>query len=102
MIEGEIRIILVATFLFNAPPAAACHRFSRWHYPWPQPCGLSTHAPRYVVSAPEPVFPPIRPDFMDDDEIPLPALSAADVRGCEADDLTRGRLLLHYLLGANR
>jgi hypothetical protein len=21
-------------------PAQACHRFTRWHFPWPQRCGL--------------------------------------------------------------
>jgi hypothetical protein len=25
--------------------AAACHHFSRWHYPWPQRCGAAASRP---------------------------------------------------------
>ena len=36
MIRALTMILLVGA---TAQPAQACHRFTRWHFPWPQRCG---------------------------------------------------------------
>jgi hypothetical protein len=45
-------IILTLALILAASPAAACHRFSVWRYPFPQRCGR--FASREVVPAPAP------------------------------------------------
>jgi hypothetical protein len=37
-----MRVALTVLFVFLAQPAAACHKFSRWHYPYPQRCSTLT------------------------------------------------------------
>lgn len=39
-----IRIVIALVLLTT--PAEACHRFSAWFYPWPQPCAAARWAPR--------------------------------------------------------
>ncbi len=41
---------LTMAFMLVATPAAACHRFHTWRYPWPQRCGVAAPAP---VQAPQ-------------------------------------------------
>ena len=57
-------------------PAAACHRFSRWHYPWAQRCSVERAptprlvriAAREIEPAPQPPEPPARAvEPIDDD-----------------------------------
>lgn len=82
---------LALAVLTSAPAeAAACHRYSRWYYPWPQTCRVK--APLAYARASRPlvkavVEPPDR-------DIPLPALARDDCLGGEADETTRGRLML--------
>jgi hypothetical protein len=62
-------------------PASACHRFSRWYYPWPQRCNVDVVLPpASSAKAPQP-------------EIPLPNLTPIG-KGQDADEATRARLLL--------
>jgi hypothetical protein len=74
---------------------AACHRFSRWYYPYPQP---RCSAPRYVAglvtaSLGAPPLPAPRPAIAD---MPLPDM--AGIWDGEADAETRARLIaLHKL-----
>jgi hypothetical protein len=68
------RLALVVAFLLALPvsPAAACHRFARWSYPWPQTCGVRHVAARPVrlvrlvrleVDPPkQPPAPPVQPE----------------------------------------
>jgi hypothetical protein len=105
-------LALAAALLASMPvEAAACHRYSRWYYPWPQSCGaqiransrkpvkvanrLSTVANRLATVSPE-----IRDDFGKDPTIALPSLARADFDGGEADEPTRARLLLRVALEA--
>lgn len=37
-----MRLAITLAALIAAQPAAACHRFSRWYYPYPQRCS-TTH-----------------------------------------------------------
>jgi hypothetical protein len=85
-------LALVLSLAMDAP-AAACHRFHVWRYPWPQRCD----APRLRVATvriaprqsavngetPQKETPP---------SIPLPSLADA-VWGAEPDENTRVRLL---------
>jgi len=42
-------VLALALFAAAPPPAYACHRFSRWYYPWPQRCSFSTaEMPRLI------------------------------------------------------
>jgi hypothetical protein len=95
------RIALAVVFMLASPAdaAALCHHYSRWFYPWPQRCAVgltykSSPQLRREARA-KPIFPPPP----DDRPFPLPWLSAAELIGGEADDATRGRLMLHALLG---
>jgi hypothetical protein len=40
-------VLALALFAAASPPAYACHRFSRWYYPWPQRCSVE-RAPRFI------------------------------------------------------
>lgn len=70
-------LVLVFLISMGATNAEACHRFSRWYYPFPQRCDTRflKHDLVYRVSdhAP-PVRPDIKPD--PDTEIPLPDMAA--------------------------
>lgn len=111
-----IRSILVATFILTAQPAAACHHFSRWAYPWPQRCGTGSlpyrtgslqrrpqaqPAPivsreKAAIELPPEIVAPAR-EIVEGIPIPLPPIS--EVTGDWADGETAGRLILHALLG---
>jgi hypothetical protein len=64
--------------LSAAEPALACHRFSVWHFPWPQRCSTSKPV-EAKATAP-------------DGAIPLPDLSP--ITGATPDDETRARLIM--------
>jgi hypothetical protein len=91
--------------LVTIDTASACHRFSRWYYPYRQSCRVTALAPRSAlrlprarinVSLPRPAPPHVRtpPFFV---LIPLPDLANIDW-GHPPDDDTRGRLLLRVIL----
>jgi len=91
----KLRLFLAVLFALSAEPSAACHRFTRWRYPWPQRCGISTQ-PGYVVSRAPIVLPPIRLGEPEDaEEIPLAALSLVDVLGGD-DDAELALVMLHH------
>jgi hypothetical protein len=53
--ELVMKLLISAVCLtLVAQPAQACHRYSRWYYPYPQKCG----ATRYAAITPEPVARP--------------------------------------------
>jgi|HubBroStandDraft_5_1064220.scaffolds.fasta_scaffold432134_2 hypothetical protein len=58
--------IAMACLLLGAQPAWACHRFSKWYYPYPQRCSVSQRVAYEVDKEPAKiipeVFPPIKPD----------------------------------------
>ena len=64
-----MRTLLLAVAITAAlpTPAAACHRYARWAYPWPQSCSVEArHLVRYATreetpSPPPPVKPPPAP-----------------------------------------
>ena len=68
-------VLALALFAAAPPPAYACHRFSRWYYPWPQRCSSSTaETPRLIrVSTreiePATPIPPVREDAPPPEEI---------------------------------
>jgi hypothetical protein len=72
-----LALIAALVTLISAGPADACHRFSIWHFPWPQRCS----APKPVeAKAPAP-----------DGAIPLPDLTP--ITGETPNDETRARLM---------
>ena len=82
-------------------PAEACHRFSVWHYPWAQRCGV---IPKTVPKIGIDKQTPLRvarnlATTTSWPEIPLPSLLTIDW-GQPADDDARGRLELKALLEA--
>jgi hypothetical protein len=81
-----MRLVVAPLLLLTlGQPASACHRFSRWAYPWPQRCNVSEVLPKASANkVPEP-------------QIPLPDLTPID-EGQEADETTRARLLLRARL----
>jgi hypothetical protein len=94
-----VKQLALALAMFAAQPADA-HCFSRWFYPYPQRCVVARQMTRIVLHV---VMPPERGisdrnQFLSD--IPLPSLARADCDGGEADEATRGRLLLRAALEA--
>ena len=95
-----LRAILIAAFVFNAVPAAACHHFTVWRYHWPQRCGATHNSQRSIRHK---LFPPRSSAVR---KLQPPAASSAlvlpeltPVVGEPADGETAGRLLLHAILG---
>jgi hypothetical protein len=85
--------------LLSASPAVACHRFSRWAYPWPQRCAVARV--QLPVSAPAP---PVKPDAPTDNDIPLPSLDRMEFPPdppSELLDRLKGIGLLRQLRGTN-
>jgi hypothetical protein len=74
------RLVIAALLIAAADPALACHRFSVWHFPWPQRCS--------VVAEPRPA----QPKASTSDDMPLPDLSP--ITGEEPDEQTRARLIM--------
>lgn len=102
-----MRSIAIAAVILAATPvdAAACHRFARWYYPWPQGCHVEASG---RPSAVRPVsFHLPRPDGgpepsvgLGQAEFALPLLTRNDCEGGEADELTRARLMLRAAMEA--
>lgn len=94
-----MRIVLVGIFLvsFGASAQAACHRYSKWYYPWPQKCKTTTQAV-YEPVARLPVIPPLPPAFERDEEIPLPDLTAVWTSGDKELQEELGRIKALMLL----
>lgn len=118
-------LMLAAAFMASQPvDAAACHRYSRWYYPWPQRCGAARQMVRLAHSGPTwrgperakvgqdgPNPPEKLPNFGSGREkaaielptaLPLPGLARADFDGGEADEPTRAKILLRAALEAPR
>jgi hypothetical protein len=84
---GRLMRLVVAFLLLLTlvQPGSACHRFSRWHYPWPQPCNVNGILPSAAMrKLPQPAM-------------PLPDLTPI-VAGEDADEATRVHLLLRAAL----
>jgi hypothetical protein len=65
----------------TAQPAQACHKFTRWNFPWPQRCGLIVkpeRQARLVRPAPPERAPDIvvSPDLLDEHDVGLAKLRA--------------------------
>jgi hypothetical protein len=91
-LRAIVAILSILTYtalltLATVAPASACRHYSIWGFPWAQRCSGSTSVP----AAPVPPTSPVR-----DTDMPLPNLTPVD--GGEADESTRGRLLLHAAL----
>jgi hypothetical protein len=68
--------IAIAIILMGAQPALACHRFSRWYYPYPQRC--SVRSP--IVNIKQSIINTIVPvNIKKDDDMPIPFLDTWDV-----------------------
>jgi hypothetical protein len=101
-----VRGLLLALALLAAQPvdAAACHRYSRWLYPFPQRCGVVVKSVKYsaLVAPPQrqpnPNYEPFRQP--PERDMLLPGLASADLDGGEADEASRARLLLRAAVGA--
>jgi hypothetical protein len=52
-----MRALIAASVFLAATPdrAAACHRFSIWHYPWAQPCAVTSHPRIHIRYVPDPL-----------------------------------------------
>jgi hypothetical protein len=72
-----IRIVIALALLTT--PAEACHRFSAWFYPWPQPCAAARWAPRAAFRVLAAVVDPTAPSA--GDIALLRAAMIADAKG---------------------
>lgn len=94
-----MRAVLIGIFLvsFGTTANAACHRYSKWYYPWPQKCKATTQA-AYEPVARLPVIPPLPPVFdKDKEDIPLPDLTAVgseEINKELQEELERRRALM--------
>ena len=94
-------LLLAAAFMASQPvDAAACHRYSRWYYPWAQSCGAAHHLVRLARSGPTWPGPDRAKLGQEEPDIPLPSLTSADLVGGEADEATRAHALLRAALEA--
>jgi hypothetical protein len=76
-----MRAVLVGALLLSlgATDAEACHRFSRWYYPYPQRCDtrpLKHDLVYRVTGDPPSVLPPIKEDADSEPDIPIPDMAA--------------------------
>ena len=85
--SGKLMRLVVAFLwlLTLVQPGSACHRYSRWHYPRPQPCNVNG------------VLPPVAVGKLPRPGMPLPDLTPIGA-GEDADEATRARLLLRAAL----
>ena len=65
-------VLLTGVIYAHAQPVYACHKYSRWYYPYPQRCGIYARASVPVRVLPSGVNPPVRPA----PDLPLPDMSA--------------------------
>jgi hypothetical protein len=98
-----VRLALALALTLAADPAAACHRFSVWHYPWRQSCNLRGG----VVPAPKLRTIETAPGAVARDRgrptVALPSLARGDLDAGEADEPIRAHVLLRAALeGDNR
>ena len=81
-----MRLVVAFLLLLTlVQPGSACHRYSRWYYPWPQPCKANRVLPSATVGK------------FRQPGIPLPDLTPIGA-GEDADEATRARLLLRATL----
>jgi hypothetical protein len=87
--------------------AAACHRYSVWYYPWRQSCGgrASNGEAKFRLLPSRSVSIRLDPSISvsirpNRPAMPLPSLARADLDEPEADEPTRGRVLLRAALEA--
>jgi hypothetical protein len=98
-------LLAVAVLASEPTEAASCHRYSVWRYPWAQSCGLyptvakqeARRASRVQILANSRKA---DPPLADGPAMPLPSLARTDLDGGEADEPTRGRLLLRAAMEA--
>ena len=83
---------MLAVFMpVTGPASAACHRYSIWHYPWPQQCQRDEVYPTKTIHAqPEAPLTPVK-------EIAQPLLTDI-VWGNAPDEDMRVRLMLRAAL----
>jgi hypothetical protein len=76
--------------LLGAAPAAACHKFAYWGFPWPQRCG--------PIFKPAPILPKriYQPPALLPNEIPIPSMAFTECP--PADEDTTGRVMLRAAL----
>jgi hypothetical protein len=77
--EGDMRAVLIGAFIvaMGTNDAEACHRFSRWYYPFPQRCDTRPlrHDLVYRVPSDAPLPPVVPREDEETTEIPLPDLA---------------------------
>ena len=64
-----MRIKIIVAAMLVAQPALACHRFSKWYYPFPQRCYVTTKVAYTRDEEPAKVIPEVFPPIKPDDEI---------------------------------
>jgi len=57
MYQGRPLVLALVLFAAVPPSAYACHRFSRWYYPWPQRCSVERAPIRVSTREVEPAAP---------------------------------------------
>jgi hypothetical protein len=76
-------VVIAAGLLLIASPASACHRFSRWSYPWPQRCGgAAAQRPLTRIAALEVAPPKPAPGSAE----PIPSLPAPSNEDLDAEE----------------
>jgi hypothetical protein len=97
-------LAFLAVIDFAAPDgatAAYCHKFSIWHYPFPQRCHVAltvkkptTLVPVSMTRAAAASVAPIAPKQIETLS-PIPTVTPSELLGGEGDEATRGGLLRH-------
>jgi hypothetical protein len=68
----------IIALVLGTSPAQACHHYSTWKYPWPQPkCGLYTRVSQERLSRLDPGPVPVPPVRALEPDFPLPNLTDA-------------------------
>jgi hypothetical protein len=81
---------------FWIQPAEACHRYSRWHYPWKQTCTVTALAPRTRLphARIDVAAPPLKPASIAVKKVDMPLPDLTAPQGGEPDEEMRMRLIL--------